>query len=100
MSCCRTSGSPAAEAEQIEPARRVDKATARLSIEAMATPTLRQRAANAIAAAQTASTMFAMDAMLGRHTDQLKMPRPDAYGASASYKNSTMIRYWTVTSAS
>ena len=49
-----------------------------LSIEAIAAPTLRQCAANAIAAAQNASTMFAMAAMLGRHTTQLKMPRPDA----------------------
>ena len=46
----------------------------------MATPTLRQCAANAIAAVHTASTMFAMAAMLGRHTAQLKMPRLDAYG--------------------
>ena len=28
---------------------------------------------------QTASIKFAMAAMLGRHTAQLKMPRPDAY---------------------
>ena len=47
----------------------------------MATPTLRQCAANAIAAVHTASTMFAMAAMLGRHTAQLKMPRLDAYEA-------------------
>ena len=59
-------------------ARHADKASARLSIEAIAAPTLRQRAANAIAAAQNASTMFAMAAMLGPHTAQLKMPRPDA----------------------
>ena len=44
-------------------------------------PTLRQCAANAIAAVQTASTIFAMAAMLGRKPAQLKMPRPDAYQA-------------------
>ena len=31
-----------------------------------------------------ASIGFAMDAMLGRHADQLKMPRPDAYGQRAA----------------
>ena len=84
MSCCPTSGSPAGEPEQLAAERRVEKATARLSIEAMATPTLRQRTANAIAAAQIASTMFAMAAMLRRHTTQLKMPRPDGYEARAA----------------
>ena len=81
MSCCPTSGRLAAEAERLAAARRDEKATARLSIEAMAVPTLRQCAANAIAAAQNASTMFAMAAMLRRHAAQLKMPRPDAYGS-------------------
>jgi hypothetical protein len=41
--------------------------------------TMSQRAANAAAFAQTASAMFAMDAMLTRPPDHLKMPRPDAY---------------------
>ena len=45
----------------------------------MAKQALRQCVANAIAAAQIASTTFAMAAMLGRHTGQLKMPRPGAY---------------------
>ena len=79
MSCCPTSGSPAGEPEQLAAERRVEKATARLSIEAMAKQALRQCATTAIAAAQNASTMFAMAAMLGRHTTQLKMPRPDGY---------------------
>ena len=87
MSCCPTSGSPSVEVEQLATKQRVEKATARLSIEAMATPTLRQRTANAIAAAQIASTMFAMAAMLRRHTAQLKMPRPDAYGSGADEAN-------------
>ena len=42
-------------------------------------PTLRQCATTAITAVHAASTMFAMDAMLGRLVAQLKMPRPDAY---------------------
>ena len=79
MSCCPTNGSPWVEVEQLASAQRFEKATARLSIEAIAAPTLRQCAANAIAAAQNAFTMFAMAAMLERHTAQLKMPRPDAY---------------------
>ena len=33
-----------------------------------------------MAFAQTASTMFAMDAMLSHRPGHLKMPRPDAYG--------------------
>ena len=47
--------------------------------------TLRQCAANAIAAVQTASTIFAMAAMLGRKPAQLKMPRPDAYRATRQH---------------
>ena len=85
MSCCPTSGSPAGEPEQLATERRVEKATARLSIEAMAKQALRQCATTAIAAAQNASTMFAMAAMLGRHTTQLKMPRPDGYARSSPY---------------
>ena len=42
-------------------------------------PTLRQRAANAITAMHTESTIFAMYAMLGLLAAHLKMPRPDAY---------------------
>ena len=41
-SCCPISGSLRAEAGLVEAARRVDKASARLSIEAIAAPTLRQ----------------------------------------------------------
>ena len=92
MSCCPTSGRPAAEAEQLAGERRVEKATARLSIEAMAKQALRQCAATAIAAVQTASTMFAMAAMLGRHTTQLKMPRPDAYVLEASIRSRQKCR--------
>jgi hypothetical protein len=44
--------------------------------------TMSQRAANAAAFAQTASAMFAMDAMLTRRPDHLKMPRPDAYNCA------------------
>ena len=40
---------------------------------------LSQRAANIIAFAKAASTMFAMDAMLSHRPGHLKMPRPDAY---------------------
>jgi len=36
--------------------------------------------ANTFAFAEIASIMFAMDAMLTRRSDQLKMPRQDAYG--------------------
>jgi hypothetical protein len=61
--------------------RRVDKTAQRLKINATSAPAFSQRAANAIAAVHIA-TKFAMDAMLGRHATQLKMPRPDAYGPS------------------
>ena len=43
------------------------------------TTTPSQRETNTIPIAKTASTMFAMDAMLTRWPDQLKMPRQDAY---------------------
>jgi len=39
--------------------------------------------ANTFAFAEIASIMFAMDAMLTRRSDQLKMPRQDAYCAAA-----------------
>jgi hypothetical protein len=68
-----------ADAERVALVRRVEKASARVSIEAIAAPTLSQCPANVITTAHTASTMFAMDAMLGWHAAQLKMPRPDAY---------------------
>ncbi len=41
--------------------------------------TLSQRVANTFAFAEIASIMFAMNAMLTRRSDQLKMPRQDAY---------------------
>ena len=44
---------------------------------------LSQRAANIIAFAKAASTMFAMDAMLSHRPGHLKMPRPDAYLVAA-----------------
>jgi hypothetical protein len=69
----------AAEAEQTRPAQRAAKASACLSIEAITTPTIRPCAAIAIAAVQIKATIFAMAAMLGQKTAQLKMPRPDAY---------------------
>lgn len=40
---------------------------------------LKQCATTAITAVRAASTMLAMDAMLGRLAVQLKMPRLDAY---------------------
>ena len=43
--------------------------------------TLSPSATTAITAVHTASTMFAMGAMLGRLAAQLKMPRLDAYRA-------------------
>lgn len=58
--------------------RRTRKATDRLKINAINAPAFSQRAANAIAAVQTASTIAAMDAMFGRRPTQLKMPRPAA----------------------
>jgi hypothetical protein len=70
-------GSLLDEAGQIELAKQADKA--RLSIAAIAAPTLSPHPANAITAAQTESTMFAIKAMLGRPAVQLKMPRLDAY---------------------
>jgi hypothetical protein len=45
----------------------------------ISTATLSQRPANAAAFDQIASTMFAMDAILTRKPDHLKMPRPVAY---------------------
>jgi hypothetical protein len=45
----------------------------------VSTTVLSQSAANTAAFAQTASAMFAMDAMLTRQSGHLKMPRPDAY---------------------
>jgi hypothetical protein len=43
------------------------------------TTTPSQRETNTIPFAKTASTMFAVDAMLNCWPDQLKMPRQDAY---------------------
>jgi len=40
---------------------------------------LSQSAANTAAFAQTASAMFAMDAMLTRQSGHLKMPRPQTH---------------------
>src|ERR1017187_695906 len=51
----------------------------RAKLKTISATTLSQRAANAAAFAQTAPAMFAMDAMLRRPPDHLKMPRPDAY---------------------
>jgi hypothetical protein len=45
----------------------------------ISTATLSHRDAHAIAFAQAASTMFAMDPMLRHRPDHLKMPRQDAY---------------------
>ena len=57
-------------------------------------PTLRHRAANAITAVHTASTMFAMHVMLGRLAAQLKMPRPDAY-MDIAYERIDIALRWT-----
>ena len=46
---------------------------------AISTTTPSQPAVNTAAFAQIAPTLFAMDTMFTRWTDQLKMPRPDAY---------------------
>ena len=43
-----------------------------------------QRRRLASAPMQIISTMFIMEAMLGRNLGQLKMPRPDAYDVGAS----------------
>ena len=51
------------------------------------TTTPSQRETNTIPIAKTASTMFAMDAMLTRWPDQLKMPRQDAYDEGGKLKN-------------
>lgn len=45
----------------------------------ISTTALSQRTANAAAFDQITSTMFAMDAILTRRPDHLKMPRQDAY---------------------
>jgi len=50
----------------------------------VSTTTPSQREANTIAFAQAASTMFAMDTMLTRRLDHLKMPRPAAYNSSSA----------------
>ena len=46
----------------------------------ISTATLSHRDAHAIAFAQAASTMFAINPMLRHRPDHLKMPRQDAYG--------------------
>ena len=46
---------------------------------AISTTTPSQPAVNTAAFAQIAPTLFAMDTMVTRWADQLKMPRPDAY---------------------
>ena len=89
-SCCRTSGSLAAEAEQTWPAQRVAKANARLSTKAITKPALRPRAAKAVAAMHIASIIFAMAAMFGRLAAQLKMPRLDLLFASGSGRASAL----------
>jgi len=43
-----------------------------------------QRASQALAARQVVAITFAMNAMVGCHPTQLKMPRLDAYGAHAT----------------
>jgi hypothetical protein len=48
-------------------------------MQAISTTALSQRTVNAAAFDQIASTMFAMDAILTRRPDHLKMPRRDAY---------------------
>jgi hypothetical protein len=53
-----------------------------LKINAANAAAFSHRAANAIAAVHIASIRFAMDAMLGRHAAQLKMPPPAAYVAA------------------
>jgi hypothetical protein len=53
---------------------------------------LSQRTENAAAFDQIASTMFAMDAILTRRPDHLKMPRQDAYTGAALSHLRTVLR--------
>jgi hypothetical protein len=55
----------------------------------VSTTALSQRAANTIAFAKAASTMFAMDEMLSHRPGQLKMPRPDAYNQTADVRSAS-----------
>lgn len=48
-------------------------------MQASKAPIHNQRASQALAALQVASTTFAMNAMLRGHPPRLKVPRPDAY---------------------
>jgi len=51
----------------------------RWTMQATKAPAHRQRVNRSIAALQVIATTFVMNAMVGRRSRQLKMPRPDAY---------------------
>ena len=70
-------GNAPTEARKRAPPRRIDKITDRMKIKPGNVPAFSQRAPIDIAV-HIALTMFAMAPMLGRHTAQLKMPRPAA----------------------
>jgi len=56
----------------------------RWPMQATKAPARSQRASSVIAALPVIATTFAMHAMVGRRSRQLKMPRPDAYGLAAA----------------
>jgi len=57
----------------------VNTAAMRWTMLATKAPAHRQRVNRPIAALQVIATTFVMNAMVGRRSRQLKMPRPDAY---------------------
>jgi len=57
-------------------------------------PAHRQRVNRPIAALQVIATTFVMNAMVGRRSRQIKMPRPDAYLAAATHGLARMAAPW------
>jgi len=61
--------------------RCVNTAAMRWVMQATKAPAQRQRVNRTIAAMHVRATTFARHAMVGRQSNQFKMPRPDAYAA-------------------
>jgi len=57
----------------------VNNAALRWPMQATRATPRSQRASRAITVSLVIATTFVMDAMVGRRSRQLKMPRPDAY---------------------
>jgi len=63
----------------------------RWPMQANRAPTRSQRASSIIAALPVIATTFAMHAIVGCRSRQLKMPRPDAYGARVECEHGSRL---------